>query len=164
MATLLAASGCGARKYDAYDRWLQIFIRYRAGEAINASLVRTPSAGIEKQQMSPFPLPSDIERMIARPGSTLRGWKNRFRSVRLKESRRMSMRKPASSTAENLVSIRVPKKLAGKKLVLVDAAEYAALKRRLAEIGDALEKITRGDAAYRQGRTKTVSALSELNR
>ena len=76
----------------------------------------------------------------------------------------MSMRKPASSTAENLVSIRVPKKLAGKKLVLVDAAEYAALKRRLAEIGDALEKITRGDAAYRQGRTKTVSALSELNR
>jgi hypothetical protein len=76
----------------------------------------------------------------------------------------MSMRKPASSTAEYLVSIRVPKKLAGKKLVLVDAAEYAALKRRLAEIGDALEKITRGDAAYRQGRTKTVSALSELNR
>jgi len=74
------------------------------------------------------------------------------------------MRKQASSTAENLVSIRVPKKLAGKKLVLVDAAEYAALKRRLAEIGDALEKITRGDAAHRQGRTKTVSALSELNR
>jgi hypothetical protein len=74
------------------------------------------------------------------------------------------MRKQASSTAENLVSIRVPKKLAGKKLVLVDAAEYAALKRRLAEIGDALEKITRGDAAHRQGRTKTVSTLSELNR
>jgi hypothetical protein len=74
------------------------------------------------------------------------------------------MRKQASSPAEDLVSIRVPKKLAGKKLVLVDAAEYTALKRRLAEISDALEKISRGDAAYRQGRTKTVSSLSELRR
>jgi len=74
------------------------------------------------------------------------------------------MRKHASSTAENLVSMRVPKKLAGKKVVLVDAAEYAALKRRLTEISDAFEKISRGDAAYRQGRTKTVSSLSELDR
>jgi len=74
------------------------------------------------------------------------------------------MRKQASSTAENLVSIRVPKKLAGKRVVLVDAAEYAALKRRLAEISDALEKVTRGDATYRQGRTKTVSSLSEMAR
>jgi tetrahydromethanopterin S-methyltransferase subunit G len=69
------------------------------------------------------------------------------------------VRKQASSTAENLVSIRVP-----KKLMLVDAAEYTSLKRRLAEIGAALEKVTRGDAAYRQGRTKTVSTLSELAR
>jgi hypothetical protein len=74
------------------------------------------------------------------------------------------MRKHTFSTAEDLVSIRVPKKLAGKKLVLVDAAEYAALKRRLAEVSDALEKISRGDAAYRQGRTKTVSSLAELGR
>ena len=69
------------------------------------------------------------------------------------------MRKQASSTAENLVSIRVP-----KKLVLVDPAESAALKRRLAKISDALEKVTRGDATYRQGRTKTVSSLSEMAR
>jgi len=55
-------------------------------------------------------------------------------------------------------------KLAGKRVVLVDAAEYAALKRRLTEITDALEKISRGDAAYRQGRTKSVSSLSELGR
>ena len=74
------------------------------------------------------------------------------------------MRKQVSSTAENLVSIRVPKNLAGKRVVLVDAAEYTALKRRLTEISDAFEKISRGDAAYRQGRTKTVSSLSELNR
>ena len=74
------------------------------------------------------------------------------------------MRKQASSTAENLVSIRVPKKLAGKKVVLVDAVEYAALKRRLSEISDALEKISRGDAAYRRGRTKSVSSLSEISR
>ena len=50
------------------------------------------------------------------------------------------MRKPASSTLEDLVSIRVPKKLAGKKVVLVDAAEYAALKRRLAEVSDGWRK------------------------
>jgi hypothetical protein len=74
------------------------------------------------------------------------------------------MRKRAFSTAEDLVSIRLPKKLAGKKVVLVDAAEYAALERRLAEMSDALEKISRGDAAYRQGRTKTVSSLPELGR
>ena len=74
------------------------------------------------------------------------------------------MRKHAFSTREDLVSIRVPKKLAGKKVVLVDAAEYVALKRRLAEVSDALEKISRGDAAYRQGRTKTVSSLAELAR
>ena len=74
------------------------------------------------------------------------------------------MRKQASSTAENLVSMRVTKKLAGKKVVLVDAVEYAALKRRLTEISHALEKISRGDAAYRQGKTKTISILSELGR
>ena len=73
------------------------------------------------------------------------------------------MRKQASA-AENLVSIRIPKKLAGKKLVLVDAAEYAALKRRLTEVSDALEKIFRGDTAYRQGRTKSVSSLAALGR
>jgi hypothetical protein len=74
------------------------------------------------------------------------------------------MRKHTFSTAEDVVLIRVPKKLAGKTVVLVDAAEYAALKRRLAEVSDALEKISRGDAAYRQGRTKTVSSLAELGR
>jgi hypothetical protein len=49
-------------------------------------------------------------------------------------------------------------------VVLVDAAEYVALKRRLAEVSDALEKISRGDAACRQGRTKTVASLVQLNR
>lgn len=75
------------------------------------------------------------------------------------------MSKPATaSSRQNLLSIRVPKELAGKKVVLVDAEEYAKMKRRLAEIEDALEKITRGEAAYRQGRTKTVRSLSELGR
>jgi hypothetical protein len=82
----------------------------------------------------------------------------------LAELWRAIMRKHASATAANLVSIRVPKKLAGKEVVLVDAEEYAALKRRLAEVSDALEKISRGDAAYRQGRTKSVSSLAELGR
>ncbi len=94
----------------------------------------------------------------------IREWRNRFQLDMMEELWRSVMRKQASSPAENLLSIRVPKKLAGKKLVLVDDAEYTALKRRLAEIGDALEKISRGDAAYRQGKTKTVSSLSELTR
>ena len=72
------------------------------------------------------------------------------------------MSKPATaSSRQNLLSIRVPKELAGKKVVLVDAEEYAKMKRRLAEIEDALEKITRGEAAYRQGRTKTVRSIAE---
>jgi PHD/YefM family antitoxin component YafN of YafNO toxin-antitoxin module len=75
------------------------------------------------------------------------------------------MSKQASfSSTESLLSIRVPKKLAGKKVVLVEAEEYARMKQRLAEIEDTLEKIARGDAAYRQGRTKTVRSLSELGR
>lgn len=91
-------------------------------------------------------------------------WKSLLYLSILEELWRAIMRKHAVSTAEGLVSIRVPKKLAGKKVVLVDAAEYAALKRRLAEVSDALEKISRGDAAYRQGRTKTLSSLAELGR
>jgi hypothetical protein len=72
------------------------------------------------------------------------------------------MSKPATaSSRQNLLSIRVPKALAGKKVVLVDAEEYAKMKRRLAEIEDALEKITRGEAAYRQGRTKTVRSTAK---
>jgi PHD/YefM family antitoxin component YafN of YafNO toxin-antitoxin module len=70
----------------------------------------------------------------------------------------------SSSSSESLLSLRVPKKLGGKTVVLVDAEEYAKMKRRLAEIEDTLEKIVRGDAAYRQGRTKTVKSLSELGR
>jgi len=75
----------------------------------------------------------------------------------------MSKRASFSST-ESLLSIRVPKKLGGKKVVLVEAEEYARMKQRLGEIEDTLEKISRGDAAYHQGRTKTVRSLSELGR
>jgi len=75
------------------------------------------------------------------------------------------MSKKASwSSTGSVLSIHVPKKLGGKKVVLVDAEEYAKMKQRLAEIEDILEKIARGDAAYRQGRTKTVRSLSELGR
>ena len=75
------------------------------------------------------------------------------------------MSKQASfSSTQGLLSIRVPKKLGGKKIVLVEAEEYVKMKRRLAEIEDTLEKIARGEAAYRQGRTKIVKSLSELSR
>ena len=65
---------------------------------------------------------------------------------------------------ERVLSIQVPKKLGGKKVVLVGAEEYAKMKQRLAEIEDTLQKLARGDAAYRQRRTKTVRSLSELGR
>lgn len=70
----------------------------------------------------------------------------------------------SSSSTQGLLSVHVPKKLGGKKVVLVEAEEYAKMKRRLAEIEDTLEKIARGEAAYPQGRTKTVKSLSELGR
>lgn len=69
-----------------------------------------------------------------------------------------------STSTESVLSIQVPKKLGGKKVVLVDAEEYAKMKRRLREIEDTLQKIARGDAAYRQGRTKAVRSLSDLVR
>jgi len=75
------------------------------------------------------------------------------------------MSKQASfSSTQGLLSVRVPKKLGGKKVVFVEAEEYAKMKRRLAEIEDTLEKVARGEVAYRQGRTKTVKSLSELGR
>jgi hypothetical protein len=57
------------------------------------------------------------------------------------------------------VGLRVAKKQRGKKVAVVEAEEYIKVKRRTSEIEDALEKIARGGAAYRQGRTKTVRSL-----
>ena len=75
------------------------------------------------------------------------------------------MSRQASFLSDNtVVSIRLPKKLAGKEIVLVDAKDYARLKQRLAELEDALGKIARGETAYREGRTKIVRSLSELSR
>lgn len=74
------------------------------------------------------------------------------------------MAKNAASISSELLSVKVPKKLAGKKVVLIEADEYARMKRRLAEMEEALGKIARGEAAYRQGRTRTIKSLSELTR
>ncbi|MBI4524664.1 MAG: hypothetical protein HY695_12735 [Deltaproteobacteria bacterium] len=71
---------------------------------------------------------------------------------------------PSFSEKATAVSIRLPKKLAGKKVILIDAEEYARLKRGLTEVEDALGKIVRGDAAHREGRTKAVKSLSQLGR
>jgi hypothetical protein len=57
------------------------------------------------------------------------------------------------------VLIEVPRRLAGRKLVLVEAGEYARLKKRVAELDDAIEKIRRGDRALREGKIKTVNSL-----
>ena len=65
---------------------------------------------------------------------------------------------------ETTVSVRLPRKLGGKKLVLIEAEEYERLKRKLGEVEDALGKIARGNTAHREGRTKSVRSLSELGR
>jgi hypothetical protein len=75
----------------------------------------------------------------------------------------MSKRASSSST-ESVLPIQVPKKLGGKKVFLLEAEEYFKMKQRLAEVEDTLQKIARGDAAYRQGRTKTVRSLPALGR
>ena len=67
-------------------------------------------------------------------------------------------------SGEATVTIRLPGKFAGKQVVLIEAEEYARLKRQLAEVEDALGKIARGDAAYREGRTKILKSLSALDR
>jgi hypothetical protein len=74
------------------------------------------------------------------------------------------MAKQNARTLETEFSIRLPKKLAGKKLVVVEAEEFLRLKKRLGEVEDALGKISRGNAAYRERRTKVVKSLSELGR
>jgi PHD/YefM family antitoxin component YafN of YafNO toxin-antitoxin module len=74
------------------------------------------------------------------------------------------MAKNAAFISSQPLSVKVPKKLAGKKVVLIEADEYARMKRRLAEMEDALGKIARGEAAYRQGRTRKIKSLSELTR
>ena len=62
------------------------------------------------------------------------------------------------------VEIKLPKRMAGKTLIVVEAQEFLRLKKRLNEYEDALEKIARGNAAYRERRAKVVKSLSELGR
>lgn len=74
------------------------------------------------------------------------------------------MAKQTARTPEPEFSIRLPKKFAGKKLIVVDAEEFLKLKQRLGEFEDAIGKISRGNAAYRERRTKIVKSLSDLGR
>ena len=72
------------------------------------------------------------------------------------------MAKQTARILETEFSIRLPKKLAGKKLIVVKAEELLRLKKQLGEFEDALGKITRGNTAHRQGRTRVVKSLSDL--
>jgi hypothetical protein len=57
-----------------------------------------------------------------------------------------------------------PKKIDFSEIPELSDKQLSRRLIRLSEIGDALEKISRGDASCRQGRTKTVSLLSALAR
>jgi hypothetical protein len=57
-----------------------------------------------------------------------------------------------------------PKKINFSEIPEFSDKQLSRRRTRLSEIGDALEKISRGDASCRQGRTKTVSPLSALAR
>ena len=62
------------------------------------------------------------------------------------------------------MTFTVPRRLAGRKLVLVDAGEIARLRKQVAALEDAVAKIQRGEKAWREGRTRAVSTLAELRR
>lgn len=59
--------------------------------------------------------------------------------------------------------ITIPKGLTqGAELIVVSRQEYVGLKKRLAELQDALAKIRQGEEELASGRTQVVDSLTEL--
>lgn len=61
--------------------------------------------------------------------------------------------------------ITIPKRFThGEELVVVRRIEYERLQHHLAEVEDALAKISRGEHEYRTGRTRVIHSLADLRR
>lgn len=59
--------------------------------------------------------------------------------------------------------LTIPKKLTrGDELIVVRRKEYEGLRKHLAQVKDALDKIRRGEKELRDGRTRQIKSLSEL--
>ena len=63
---------------------------------------------------------------------------------------------------EEIVTFRIPRRLTGRRLVLVDAAELARLRARISGLEVVVTRIRRGERELREGRTRVVRSLSEL--
>ena len=59
--------------------------------------------------------------------------------------------------------VNIPKVLThGEDLVVIRKSDYEVLQRRLEEYKDAFGKIKRGEAEFKNGKTKVIKSLSEL--
>lgn len=62
-------------------------------------------------------------------------------------------------------TLTIPKQLThGDELIIVRRKEYEKLQKHLAEIRDALQKISRGEKELRNGKIKPIHSLSDLDK
>ena len=60
-------------------------------------------------------------------------------------------------------AIIIPKRLThGEELLVVRRVEYEQLRKRLAEVKDALMKIRQGEKELKEGKTRVIQSLREL--
>lgn len=59
--------------------------------------------------------------------------------------------------------VNIPKSVTGgEELIVLPKREYEQLKKHLLEIQDALSKIQQGEKELKEGKTKIIKSLSEL--
>lgn len=63
---------------------------------------------------------------------------------------------------DSIISFQVPRRLAGKRIVLVDESELVRLRERVTELEDVIGKIRRGERELREGKTRIVKSLADL--
>ena len=66
--------------------------------------------------------------------------------------------------ANNESALTIPKNLTqGTDLVVVPKQAYEELQQYVVELKDALQKIQNGEKEYREGKTRIIKSLSELD-
>lgn len=62
-----------------------------------------------------------------------------------------------------MTTITIPKQLTkGEELIVIPLKEYEGLQKYVAEVQDALAKITKGEEELITGKTKVISSLREI--
>ena len=60
-------------------------------------------------------------------------------------------------------ALTIPKQFTrGVELVVISRHEYETMQKHLMEVKEALSKIRKGEKEFKDGKTRTVKALSEL--